>query len=132
MLCKLLPLGVAVAWSAAVLATDVESGPPDKVPDKRSDSVVFLDAAALAELQVTNPNHYARAKRILAAANYLCRPRVPQVYLAKFGAQDLSCAGSLLRTSNPPKWQIGFRLDDTRYIAWVIVTDDPPRAVPAR
>ncbi|TLY79449.1 MAG: hypothetical protein E6K49_03810 [Gammaproteobacteria bacterium] len=132
MLCKLLPLAIAVAWSAAALATDVAPRAPDKVPDKPSGNVVFLDGPALAELQSTNPNHYARAKRILAAANYLCRPRVPQPYLASFAAQELSCAGLLLRTSNPPKWQIGFRLDDTRYIAWVIISDDPPRAVPAR
>jgi len=129
---KLLALVVAVAWNAAVPATGVEPGAPDKVPDKPSDKVVFLNGPALAELRATNPNHYARAKRILAAANYLCRPRAADVYLAKFNARDLSCAWMQLMTSNPPKSQIRFRLDDTRYVAWVAITDNPPRPVPAR
>lgn len=48
------------------------------------------------------------------------------------GAQDLKCADSLLGTSNPPKWEITFRLDDTRYVALVVITDDPPRLTPVR
>jgi hypothetical protein len=31
-------------------------------------------ALALAELKATNPDHYARARGIMAAANHLCRP----------------------------------------------------------
>src|SRR2546429_2407131 len=50
-------LAIAVAWSSAALATDVELRAPDKVPDKPSGNVVFLDGAALEELQTTNPNH---------------------------------------------------------------------------
>ena len=38
----------------------------------------------------------------------------------------------LLRTSNPPKWEIRFRLDDTRYVALVAVSADWPKLVPAR
>jgi hypothetical protein len=38
----------------------------------------------------------------------------------------------VLLTSNPPQWRIGFRLDETRYVAAVWITDDPPRALPAR
>ena len=93
---------------------------------------IDLDASTLARLRVTNPNHYARAEQILAAANYLCRPRVPDVYRASFGAQDLSCLPMVLLTSNPPQRRIGFRLDETRYTATVWVTDDPPRPMPAR
>jgi hypothetical protein len=37
----------------------------------------------------------------------------------------------LLRTSNPAKREITFRLDDTKYIALVAMTDDPPRLVAA-
>jgi len=129
---KLLPLVIAVVWNAAVPATDGEPGAPDKVPDKPSDKVVFLNGPALAELRATNPDHYARAQRILAAANHLCRPRVPHVYRAKFNARDLSCVWLQLMTSNPPKSRISFRLDDTRYVAWVAMTDDPPRPVRSR
>jgi hypothetical protein len=102
------------------------------IPSVTFPQAIYLDAPTLARLAVTNPNHYARAERILKAANYLCRPRVPDVYLASFGAQDLSCEPMVLLTSNPPQWRIGFRLDETRYVAAVWITDDPPRAQPAR
>jgi hypothetical protein len=107
-------------------------GPASTIPSVTLPQAIDLDAATLARLRVTNPDHYARAERILAAANYLCRPRVPDVYLASFGARDLSCLPMVLLTSNPPQWRIGFRLDETRYTARVWVTDDPPRPMPAR
>jgi hypothetical protein len=94
--------------------------------------VVYLDAATLSELRATNPVHYARAQKIIDAANQLCRPTAGEVEYAKFDAKDISCLRSLLRTSNPPKRQISFRLGDTRYIALVTLTDDPPKLVAAR
>ena len=93
--------------------------------------VIELDAARLAQLRQSNPNHYARAQRILTAANYLCRPRAGDLFRAALGVQDLSCQQMLLQTSNPPKWRIAFRLDDTRYAASIVVTDDPARLLPA-
>lgn len=93
---------------------------------------VYLDGPSdLARLRELNPAHYARAQRILTAANHLCRPVRGQVQELA-GARDLKCAGPFLKTSNPPKWQITFTLDDTRYVALVVVTDDPPRPTPAR
>src|SRR5262249_46654407 len=94
--------------------------------------VIELDSAGLARLRESNPNHFARAERILSAATYLCRPRTGDLYLTKLGVQDLSCQQMLLQTSNPPKWRIAFRLDQIRYTASVVVTDDPPRLLPAR
>jgi hypothetical protein len=118
----LLSLGLALA---AALALDVAAAAPDKL--------VYLDGgAALAQLRATNPNHYARAQRILGAASELCRPRPEDVTFARFDARGVYCARMLLKTSNPPKRQLSFTLDDTRYIALVVVTDDPPRLVPAR
>jgi hypothetical protein len=96
------------------------------------DKTVYLDARALEELRATNPDHYARAQRILAGANHLCRPHAPQALLSELGVRDLTCTPMLLLTSLPPQWQFGFRLDQTRYIARVVVTDDPPRLLPAR
>jgi hypothetical protein len=92
---------------------------------------VYLDGPAdLARLRAANPGHYARAQPILAAANQLCRPGHAQL-LGVSGARDFRCAEAFLRTSNPPKREISFTLDDTRYIALVVVTDDPPRLTPA-
>ena len=124
------PRGLALA--AVLCASAIAAEADERIAVTNFGEAIDLDAAGLAHLQLTNPNHYARAQRILAAANYLCRPRAPDLYLAKLGAQDLSCARMLLQTSNPPRWRIGFRLDDSRYVASVIVTDDPPRPIPAR
>jgi hypothetical protein len=97
-----------------------------------ADGVVYLtDPAAVEQLRTTNPVHYARAQKIISAANYLCRPTPGEIEYASADAKDVSCIRTLLRTSNPPKREIHFRLDDTTYIALVTVTDDPPRLVQA-
>jgi len=94
--------------------------------------VVYLDGpVSLAQLRAANPIHYAQAQKIIAAADHLCRPKAGEVEYAKSGAKDVSCKESLLRTSNPPKREINFRLDDTYYVALVTLTDDPPRLVAA-
>lgn len=110
---------------AAVLADDAQLATPSR-------QTVYLQGPSdLARLREMNPAHYARAERVLADANRLCRPGPTQLQ-ELVGAQDLKCADSLLRTSNPPKWEITFRLDDTRYVALVVITDDPPRLTPVR
>jgi hypothetical protein len=94
------------------------------------DGVVYLNGPKdLALLRQTNPSHYQQAVRIMGAANELCRPHPGDVELTK--AKDVSCSQVLLRTSNPAKREITFRLDGTRYIALVAMTDNPPRLVAA-
>jgi hypothetical protein len=127
---------MAVACASVVLAADATPAPEtnDSVPasSHMPDRVVYLSgAASLDALRAANPNHYARAQRIIAAANELCRPGPLDVYFARFEAKDISCDGMLFKTSNPPKRSISFKLDDTRYIALVTVTDQPPKLVPA-
>lgn len=82
----------------------------------------------LANLRATNFDHYQRAERIIAAANTLCRPGLPRLEEAKFGATHLSCA-HLLLTSLPAKREIAFKLDGTRYIAVVTITANPAKVV---
>ena len=89
---------------------------------------VRLDTAEeMQNLRATNPDHYARARRVIAAANVLCRPAPPGLQGAGLGRRGVSC-GHLFLTSNPPKREITFRLDNTRYAALVTVTADPPKA----
>ncbi len=114
----------AFASSSGALAKDSTPAPV------AAPKVVHLDsAAALAQLARANPNHAARAERIIAAAAELCKPGPETVNFASFQADDIACDGALLRTSNPPKREISFRLDDTRYLALVTVADIAPRAI---
>jgi hypothetical protein len=85
----------------------------------------------LAQLRATNLDHYARALRIIAAADRLCRPGVPQVQEAKLKARDVGCA-QMLFASNPPMRRLSFTLDDTSYLALVTIRDDPPHLLKAR
>lgn len=120
----LLILALIGACAPPALADEALTSPPSRT--------VYLDGPSdLARLRQANPAHYARAERILAEANQLCRPG-PGELRQVTGVRDVKCAASLLRTSNPPKVQIAFTLDDTHYVALVVVTDDPPRLTHAR
>jgi hypothetical protein len=118
-----LTLGLAIACVSGVWAPSGALA---------GDAVVYLDGpASLARLRATNPIHYQRALKIIDAANELCRPDAGETVYAKYDAKNVSCVRMLLRTSNPPKRDLSFRLDDTKYIALVTITDDPPKLVAA-
>jgi hypothetical protein len=115
---------LALGATSGTLAADPASG--------GAGEPVYLDGpSALARLEASNPDHYARAERILASANHLCRAGPAELQHAGADLRSFSC-GMLLKTSNPPKRQISFRLDDTRYVALVTITDDQPKLIPAR
>jgi len=112
---------VCATWTSAVRAADtvvIQSPVRLDTPDQ------------LANLRATNPDHYARAQRIMVAANRLCRPGGPKLQEANLRSQDFSC-GHVFLTSNPPKREISFKLDTTQYVALVTVTDSPPKPVKA-
>lgn len=85
----------------------------------------------LARLRASNPNHFARATQLIAAANRYCPLHPPEAQSAEARADQLKC-GDLEKTSNPPKRQIEFTLDRTRYVALVTLTADPPALSPAK
>ena len=97
------------------------------------DPVVRLDdPAAMDHLRTTDPTRYARVVKVLAAANHLCRPSQGQIqHTDPEQATDLSCVPSLLRTSNPPKHEVRFRMDGKLYVGLVALTDDPARLMAA-
>jgi hypothetical protein len=121
-----LALALSLVAAAAASADDVT------VPAAPRHHIYLWGSVELDRLRASNPDHYARAEKILAAADRLCRPGRGRVQFAAAGSKDVSCYGMLLRTSNPPKLEIDFTLDDTRYSALVAITDDPPRLIPAR
>jgi len=108
------------AWlcSAPVCWADESVAPAIITP-----SVQLNSTADLARLRATNPDHYARATRLMAAANTLCKPGEPKVQ--NTDGRDISC-GMLLLTSNPPKRALSFTLDGTHYVAIVTITADRP------
>ena len=93
------------------------------------DAVHLNSPADLEQLRATNFRHYQQALKIMGDANRLCRPHAGAV--ENTDAKDVSCSQILLRTSNPPKRDLSFRLDNTTYIALVTLTDDPPKLVAA-
>ncbi|HEX8783995.1 MAG TPA: hypothetical protein VF764_11520 [Steroidobacteraceae bacterium] len=113
----------AFVCSASVCWADEPADPVVFKPPVRLDS-----AAALARLRKTNPEHYARAVRLMESANSLCKPGAPKLQNAD--GRDISCA-MLLLTSNPPKRALSFTLDGTPYVAIVTVTADPPQLMHA-
>jgi hypothetical protein len=98
--------------------------------DVAGQKTVYLNNVVLEELKQSNPRHYAEAQKIMAAASELCRPGAPQVFRVE-KLPETRCSDAILKTSNPPKREISFRLDDTRYIALVTMKDAAPTFHPA-
>jgi hypothetical protein len=116
---------IAVLAATAAIAEDSPAPKPAAPP-----SVVYLYGLnAMEQLKAANPDHYSRAERIIAAADELCKPGPEQVYYARFEAKEISCEAMMLKTSNPPKRQIGFTLDEIRYVALVTMTDTDARFI---
>ena len=114
---------VVLVCSVSVCSAEEPTEPALLAPPVRLDS-----ATDLAQLRETNPDHYARAVRLMSSANRLCRPGEPKLQNAD--GRDISCT-MLLLTSNPPKRALTFTLDNTRYVAIVTITADRPRLMPA-
>jgi hypothetical protein len=84
---------------------------------------VHLDGPAdLQHLRETNFNHYLRARKILAAANEICRPGPLKTYLTQFSDADPHCDFMVL-TSFPPKKVLSFRLDTVHYMALITLSN---------
>ncbi len=85
---------------------------------------VYLDHLVLEELKQSNPDHYARIQKVMAASSELCAPSGARLWQA-IGISNGSCSAMTLKMSNPPKRDIGFLIDDTWYVALVTVKDLP-------
>lgn len=117
-------LGMQAPAAAPSTAAQIPA-PPEKI--------IHLDeAGALAMLKATNPDHYARVRGIMAAADHLCRPGPPNVFYARYHARDIACPRFQIFTSFPPKRRLSFKLDDTFYVATIVITDHPGRIEPVR
>jgi hypothetical protein len=86
---------------------------------------VYLNKVVLEELKTSNPRHYEEVTRVMAASDTLCAPGSLQTWKV-MNLPPVHCTGDFLKTSHPPKRQIRFDIDETRYIALVTLKDSRP------
>ena len=103
----------------------VRTGAGDQVTPLTIKHTVYLNDLVLEDLKTSRPHHYAKAQQVLASGGTLCAPGAWQLWKA-LHLREGECNGAFLRTSNPPRQQISFVVDDTRYIALVIVKSALP------
>ena len=86
---------------------------------------------AFESLRSTRPAHYEKARAILQdAGTHPTAPTTRPLLEARFDATDIEMLQ--WRVSFPPKLQVSFTLDATRYTAEVTPNLPPARATPAR
>ena len=91
---------------------------------------VYLDHVVLEELKKSNPQRYAQVRAVMASASELCRPNAARQWHVA-NVDSASCSSMVLKTSYPPKREIGFQIDDTWYVAHIVVRDLPPLRIGA-
>lgn len=112
--------GLALLMLAATCFTAAAQTP--EAPKR----TVYLNAMVLEELKTSNPAHYERALKVIDETSRPCehgawqsRPIQERV--------SFECSTFLLQTSNPPKRQVSFLVDDTLYIANVVLKQSDAR-----
>jgi hypothetical protein len=98
----------------------------------RSPATINLnEPGALEALQRDNPAHYQTVRQILD--NILKQPesQVPRWLRTTFNANDVRYLRVLL-TSDPPKRDLSFTLDDTQYKMRLTLAHDGVKIVPAK
>ena len=91
------------------------------------------DSRALDAIQAANPAQYEKVIGILqkVATSVSCET-LPQMLKVQYGAEQLECAGYLIRTSYPAKRHLSFKLDDVYFAGNVVLTGHPGTLQPAR
>jgi hypothetical protein len=103
--------GLALLWSALLPSGPAVAG-----------TAIDLDQpGALAALKHANPAHYAKVQLILEGATRNPDSDVPRWARVAFDARDVSYVPIVL-TSHPAKRRLSFALDDTGYVAVIVLT----------
>jgi hypothetical protein len=118
-LVSIVPLLTASLLGAGAALADDDAPAAVKLPP----TVYLRGDHDLEKLKQANPDHYARAKILMAAADVVCKPGPLATVPVEAKAKDASCANMLVLTSYPPKRTIDFTLDDVRYVAYVVLTE---------
>lgn len=100
-------------------------------PCEADRAVDLRSAAALEQLQQSNPGHFAMIRQILAGLAEQPGRAEEDWLQTEFFAQHVSLSGLLIYTSNPPKQLLQFTLEDTRYTLYLTRSDMVAGFVPA-
>jgi hypothetical protein len=114
-------IGLAVLGAALLVSGAAGAGP-----------TIDLDRpGALATLEQANPAHHAKVKRILEGIARRPDADVPRWLRVGFDARDVDYAPIVL-TSHPAQRRLSFALDDTRYVAVIVLTHLRGAVVPLK
>ncbi len=102
---------LVLLWGAVLTPAPSTAGP-----------TIDLDQpGVLQALEQANPAHYAKVRLILQGVARNPESDVPRWMRVGFDARDVSYA-PLVLTSHPAKRRLSFALDDTRYVAVIVLT----------
>lgn len=94
-------------------------------------TVDLREAGALQALQASNPKHFAKISRALAALEERPERAAGDWLEVNIGASNVNLSELSFRTSNPPKQLLQFTLDDTRYLMHLVRDDVTAETMPA-
>jgi hypothetical protein len=94
--------------------------------------VDLRDSRALAKLQQSNPAHFEKIEQILAGLAAQPDRAEADWLQTNFAASEVELSRLLIKTSNPPKQTLRFRLDNVRYTMHLVRRDMKADAVPLR
>ena len=86
---------------------------------------------AMEQLAQENPTHHAKVQRILAEVQRHPIDSVPKWMKTEFDADQVVYDAVLLKTSDPAKRHLRFKLDDTSYAA-TLMQPQTERLVPVK
>jgi hypothetical protein len=98
----------------------------------RGRSIDLRTPQALEQLQRENPAHFAKIEQIVEGLRREPERAESDWLQVNFDARDVGLSRSLIKTSDPPKQILSFRLDEVRYTLYVTRTDLTPMVMPAK
>jgi hypothetical protein len=133
-----LVLSTSPADAGLRTAADVHSGSEIQTTTKtatgfgvQQDSIDLNRPGALERLARENPFHYAIIRRILAGVDEVPENAVSRWMKSQFNATDITYS-AVLMTSAPPRKQLSFTLETTRYSAVLTLAPDGARVFSTR
>jgi hypothetical protein len=123
---------LAIAGGTGVFPAQADDEIHVKVPAGPTFSrlVTLSSIGALEQLAHDSPAHYRVVQEVLSGLRQHAASDIPLWIQTTFDARDVEFR-TLLLVTNPPKRQLAFTLDYTRYVALVTLADDSWQLAPA-